>query len=92
MVLTCASVTLQKSQRAGVVAEHVQGRQGRRLQRLRLLVRATFRTASAMVIHHSQMFHHRVVPPDQLLREVARFERTDPIAESPIHLHVTLIL
>ena len=46
----------------------------------------------AMLIHHSQMFHHRVVPPDELLREVTRFEGTDPIAKSPIHVHVTLIL
>jgi hypothetical protein len=85
MVVTCASVSLQKSECAGVVAEDVQGR---RPQRLRFLVWAPFRTASAMVIYHSQVFHHRVVPPDELLRELARFEGTDPIAKSSIHVHV----
>src|SRR5688572_25745165 len=34
------------------------------------------------------MFHHRVVPPDELMREAARFEGTDPIAKSSIHVHV----
>ena len=88
MVVTCAAVTLQKSQRAGAVAEDVQGRQP---QRPRLLVWTTLRAAPAMAVYHSQMFHHRVVPPDELLREVARFEGTDSIAKSPIHVHVTPI-
>ena len=36
------------------------------------------------------MSHHRVVSLHEVLREVARFERADPIGENLIHVHVTL--
>jgi hypothetical protein len=44
-----------------------------------------------MRLHHPEMFHHRVVPLDKSLRELTRFACADPIANNPVHVHVTPI-
>jgi hypothetical protein len=56
----------------------------------RFLVRAIFSAARiAAGTEHAEVLHHRIVPRDKLLGELACFVRSNQIAKTPIDIHVT---
>jgi hypothetical protein len=65
----------------------------RRPQAHRLVVRASIAAIVASVLTgHARVLDHRVVPAEELRRELLRLRRSDAVSQDPINVHVTPIL